>query len=134
MIWPMAEEPIAFLCAGSRQSAQIADRGGAAGALAERFDRQELAQILRVYGRMVAAGVWRDYAIDFLSNRAVFSVYRRTSEVPLFTIEKHPELQARQGQYAVFAASGHLLRRGRELPQVLRYFDRKLLKALSGRE
>ena len=79
---------------------------------------------------MVAAGEWRDYAIDFLSDRAVFSVYRRASENPHYTIEKQPAFKARQGQYAVFAASGHVLKRGRDLCQVLRLFDRKLLKSL----
>ncbi|HEY3778458.1 MAG TPA: DUF2794 domain-containing protein [Rhizomicrobium sp.] len=129
----MAEEPIAFLRAVSRQPARTEYWGGEAGARrnAVRFDRRELALILRVYGRMVSAGEWRDYAIDFLSDRAVFSVYRHTSEVPLYTIEKHPEFRARQGEYAVLAASGHLLKRGRELDQVLRLFDRKLVRALA---
>lgn len=135
MVPLMAEEPIAFLRAGDRQSARTVFRGGEALARrnAVRFDRRELAQILRVYGRMVAGGAWRDYSVDFLSGRAVFSVYRRASDAPLFTIEKQPELKARQGQYAVFAVSGHLVRRGRDLVQVLRYFDRKLLKPLEDR-
>ncbi len=130
----MAEEPIAFLCAGDRPSARTASWGGEAGTRADevRFDRRELAQILRVYGRMVSSGEWRDYAIDFLSDRAVFSVFRRTSEVPLYTVEKQPELRLRQGEYAVFAASGHLLKRGRDLVHVLRLFDRKLIRALAG--
>jgi hypothetical protein len=129
----MVEEPIAFLRAGDRPAARTEDWGGeAVGRKAEvRFGRSELAQILRVYGRMVAAGEWRDYAIDFLSDRAVYSVYRRASENAHFTIEKHPALKARQGQYAIFAASGHLLKRGRDLGQVLRLFDRKLIKALT---
>ena len=76
---------------------------------------------------VVAAGG----AIDFLSDRAVFSAYRRASESPHYTIEKHPALKTRQGQYAVFAATGHVLKRGRDLSQVLRLFDRKLVKALS---
>jgi hypothetical protein len=128
----MAEEPIAFLRAGGRQSARMVSWGGEAGASKGdvRFDRRELAQILRVYGRFVSVGEWRDYAIDFLSGRAVFSVFRHTSEVPIYTIEKHPELRARQGEYGVFAASGHLLKRSRDLAQVLRYFDRKLIWAL----
>jgi hypothetical protein len=130
----MVEEPIVFLCAGDRPAARTEDRGGEpAGRKAEvRFDRSELARILRVYGRMVAAGEWRDYAIDFLSDRAVFSAYRRSSESPHYAIEKYPALKAQQGQYAVFAASGHVLKRGRDLGQVLRLFDRKLIKALAG--
>src|SRR6202142_226644 len=87
------------------------------------FSRRELDRILGLYGRMVTAGEWRDYAIDFLDDRAVFSIYRRTSEMPLFTVEKHPKLKARHGQYAVIAASGHILKRGHELGQVLRIFD-----------
>src|SRR5690606_4641181 len=90
------------------------------------FDRRELDQILRVYGFMVAAGEWRDYAIDHLEDRAVFSVYRRTSEFPLFRIVKEPRLRARQGAYSVVAATGAILKRGHELPRVLNIFDKKL--------
>src|SRR6476660_10581325 len=72
------------------------------------FDRMELNRILTVYGRMVAAGEWRDYAIDFLDEVAVFSIFRRTSEMPLFRVEKRPKLRARQGMYAVISASGHV--------------------------
>jgi hypothetical protein len=79
---------------------------------------------------MVSAAEWRDYAIDFLSDRAVFSVFRHASETPLYTIEKQPEFRLRQGEYAVFAASGHLLKRRRDLAHVLRLFDRKLIRAL----
>jgi hypothetical protein len=95
------------------------------------FDRRELDQILRIYGRMVAAGEWRDYAIDHLSDRAVFSVFRRTSEVPLFQIAKMPKLARRQGAFAVIAAGGVILKRGHELARVLGVFDRslKLVKA-----
>lgn len=130
----MVEEPIAFLRAGDRSAARTEYWGGEAERRASevRFERSELDRILRVYGRMVAAGEWRDYAIDFLSDRAVFSAFRRSSERPLYTIEKHPALKARQGQYAVLAASGHVLKRGRDLAQVLRLFDRKLIRALSG--
>lgn len=123
----MAEEPIAFLRAGPRPAARTAPWGGAQKV---RFDRRELDQILRLYGRMVAAGEWRDYAIDFLEDRAVFSVYRRASEAALHTIEKRPELRLRQGQYAVLATTGQVLKRGHELSQVLRVFDRKLVKVL----
>lgn len=96
-----------------------------------RFDRSELSRILTVYGRMVAAGEWRDYALDFLEEVAVFSVFRRTSEMPLFRIEKRPKLRGRQGQYAVIAAGGLVMKRGNDLAQVLKIFDKKLLKALA---
>ncbi|MDX5360983.1 MAG: DUF2794 domain-containing protein [Alphaproteobacteria bacterium] len=96
------------------------------------FDRGELAQILRIYGRMVAAGEWRDYAIDLLSDRAVFSVFRRTSETPLYRIVKEPRLARRQGAFAVMTGTGHMLKRGRELPSVLRILERKALKVLDG--
>ena len=98
------------------------------------FDRSELNRILTVYGRMVAAGEWRDYALDFLDEMAVFSVFRRACEMPLFRIEKRPRLRAKQGQYSVIAAGGVILKRGHELAQVLKIFDKKLLKALSGKE
>lgn len=96
-----------------------------------RFDRHELNRILVIYGRMVSAGEWRDYAVDFLEEVAVFSIFRRASEMALFRVEKRPKLKARQGQYAVVAASGLVLRRGHELAQVLKIFDKKLLKALA---
>ncbi|RST88279.1 DUF2794 domain-containing protein [Aquibium carbonis] len=87
------------------------------------FDRRELDQILRVYGRMVAANEWRDYAIDHLQDRAVFSVFRRTSEVPLFQIVKNPKLARKQGAYSVVAASGNILKRGHDLARVLNVFE-----------
>ncbi|WP_173934102.1 DUF2794 domain-containing protein [Chelativorans sp. Marseille-P2723] len=90
------------------------------------FNRQELNQILRLYGRMVAAGEWRDYAIDHLKDMAVFSVFRRSSEVPLFQIVKNPKLARKQGAYSVVAATGLILKRGHELERVLTVFDRKL--------
>ncbi|MEJ1119383.1 DUF2794 domain-containing protein [Phyllobacterium sp. CCNWLW109] len=90
------------------------------------FDRRELNQILRVYGFMVSAGEWRDYAIDHLSDRAIFSVFRRTSEVPMFRIEKNPKLSRKQGAYSVIAAGGLILKRGHELDRVLRIFDKTL--------
>ncbi|MBI3678709.1 MAG: DUF2794 domain-containing protein [Proteobacteria bacterium] len=131
----MAEEPIAFLRAGSRSPARTASWSGYAGtayaAAAVRFDRLELNRILTIYGRMVAAGEWRDYALDFLEERAAFSIFRRTSEVPLYTVEKRPKLKTKQGQYAVIDASGHVLKRGHELENVLRIFERKLIKALA---
>lgn len=92
-----------------------------------RFDRRELDHILQVYGRKVAAGEWRDYAMDFTRDAAIFSVFRRTSETPLYRIEKRPKLKARQGPYAVIAGTGLVLKRGHELSQVLRVLDKKRL-------
>ena len=90
------------------------------------FDRRELSELLNLYGRMVAAGEWRDYAIDFLKDQAQFSVYRRSSEVPLYRIVKDPALAKRQGAYSVVAATGLVLKRGAELSRVLRVLDEKL--------
>jgi hypothetical protein len=90
------------------------------------FERKELDQILRLYGRMVAANEWRDYAIDRLSDRAVFSVFRRTSETPLFQIVKAPKNARKQGAYSVVAATGLILKRGHDLARVLNVFDKKL--------
>jgi hypothetical protein len=89
------------------------------------FNRLELNRILNLYGRMVADGEWRDYAIDFLRDRAVFSVYRRSSEVPIYRIEKDPRLTRKQGMYSVISATGLILRRGHELERVLLVIDRK---------
>ena len=103
-------------------------RPGAAGVMSNRvtFNRHELNRILNLYGRMVADGEWRDYAIDFLRDRAVFSIFRRASEVPLYRIEKDPRLARKQGMYSVISASGLILRRGHELDRVLLAIDRKL--------
>src|SRR5690348_17074937 len=87
------------------------------------FSRRELNRILRLYGRKVAAGEWRDYAIDFLKEKAVFSVFRRSSEMPLYRIEKNPKLARRQGAYAVVSVTGLVLKRGHELDRVLRVLD-----------
>jgi uncharacterized protein DUF2794 len=89
------------------------------------FNRFELNRILNLYGRRVADGEWRDYAIDFQRDRAVFSVYRRASEVPLYRIEKDPRLARKQGMYSVISATGLILRRGHELDRVLLAIDRK---------
>src|SRR5260370_5949611 len=108
---------------GSRAAAGI----GAAGVLPGRvtYNRFECNRILNLYGRMVADGEWRDYAIDFLRDRAVFSVFRRASEVPIYRIEKDPRLARKQGIYSVISASGLILRRGHELDRVLLVIDRK---------
>lgn len=87
------------------------------------FDRRELMQILSVYGRKVGAGEWRDYAMDFLKDRALFSIYARVSERPLFVVEKNPKLRAKQGQYMVTNQQGRILKRGHDLAQVLRVLD-----------
>ncbi|MFN3557647.1 MAG: DUF2794 domain-containing protein [Brevundimonas sp.] len=87
------------------------------------FDRRELDQILRVYGRMVAAGEWRDYAMIGHKDVAEFAVFRRSGDAPVYRIEKRPSLRLKQGQWAVIGEGGIVLKRGRELPQVLRVFD-----------
>ncbi|WP_298964456.1 DUF2794 domain-containing protein [uncultured Roseibium sp.] len=89
------------------------------------FHRKELDTILRLYGRMVADGEWRDYAIDLLKDKAVFSVFRRSSEMPLFRIEKDPKLARRQGAYSVVATGGMILKRGHDLAQVLKVLEKK---------
>lgn len=83
------------------------------------FNRQELMTILALYGRKVAAGEWRDYAIDMGRDKAVFSIFRRSSEIPLFRIEKNPKLARKQGAYSVVAPAGLILKRGHELSRVL---------------
>jgi len=90
------------------------------------FSRRELNRIFDLYGRKVAAGEWRDYAIDFLKDRAVFSIFRRASEVPMYRIEKDPKLARKQGAYSVVSAGGQILRRGPDLDRVLLVIDRKL--------
>ena len=90
------------------------------------FDRRELDRLFGLYGRKVAAGEWRDYAIDFLKDRAVFSVFRRSSEVPIYRIEKSPRQARRQGAYSIISATGLIVRRGHELDRVLRSIDRTL--------
>lgn len=87
--------------------------------------RTELSEILKVYGRMVAAGEWRDYAIDHGKEQAAFSIYRRMGEVPMYRVTKTPKLARRQGAYAVVSAQGQVLKRGADLAQVLRVFERK---------
>ena len=90
------------------------------------FNRLELSRILNLYGRMVSDGEWRDYAIDFMSDRAVFSVFRRASETPIYRIEKDPRLARKHSMYSVMSATGMSLRRGHELDRVLLVIDRKL--------
>jgi Protein of unknown function (DUF2794) len=94
------------------------------------FDRKELGLILRLYGQMVAAGEWRDYGISCLRDLAVFCVFRRTAENPLYRIEKRPKLRARQGIYAVVGMDGQILRRGHDLASVLKVLERKLIRPI----
>lgn len=89
------------------------------------FDRMELGDILRVYGQRVARGEWRDYAIDMMRDRAVFSIFRRTSEMPLFRIVKDPRLAKKQGVYFILNPSGQIIKRGHSLKQLLKHFDRQ---------
>jgi hypothetical protein len=108
-------------------------RGGASGVVPfpaaqnrVTFNREELQAILNLYGRMVAEGEWRDYAIDFTRDKAVFSIFRRTSEMPLYRIEKDPKLARRQGAYSVVTPTGLIIKRGHELDKVLRVIDKPL--------
>ncbi|MFD2139779.1 DUF2794 domain-containing protein [Ancylobacter oerskovii] len=90
------------------------------------FDRQELDRILGLYGRMVALGEWRDYAIAFTRERAVFSIFRRATEVPIYRVEKDPRLAKRQGAYTVVSQTGLILKRGHELARVLAVLEKPL--------
>jgi len=90
------------------------------------FHRRELDQILWIYGRMVGEGEWKDYAIDHTREKAVFSVFKRSGEMPLFRIEKNPKLAAKQGAYSVVNINGMVLKRGHELGLVLKVFDKSL--------
>ena len=108
----------------------LAHPGSASAVVAPRvaFHRIELGEILNLYGRKVAAGEWRDYGISHLKDVAVFSVFRRTAENPLYRIEKRPKLRGKQGQYAVIGMDGQILKRGSELRTVLRVLERKLIR------
>lgn len=94
------------------------------------FDRGELSAILSIYGRMVAAGEWRDYGMSLLSDVAIFSVFRRTAEHPIYRIEKRPKLAGKQGMYSVIGMDGRILKRGHDLRNVLRVLERKLIRAV----
>jgi hypothetical protein len=94
------------------------------------FQRRELDALMQLYGRMVAAGEWRDYAMDALPDRAVFSVFRRSSEAPLYRVEKQPDLASRQGAWSVVGQGGMILRRGHELAAVLRLFDARRFRVV----
>jgi hypothetical protein len=92
------------------------------------FHRTELNAILSLYGRFVAAGEWRDYGISHLKEVAVFSIFRRTAENPIYRIEKRPRLRDKQGQYCIIGMEGRILKRGNDLRQVLRVLERKLIR------
>ena len=94
------------------------------------FDRKELAVILSSYGKMVAAGEWREYGISALNDVAVFSIFRRTAENPLYRIEKRPKLRNKQGEYAVIGMDGQILKRGHDLKKVIYVLERKLIRAV----
>ncbi len=96
------------------------------------FERRELDAILRVYSRKVAEGEWRDYAIDHLEDRAVFSIFRRTSEMPLYRVEKVPALARKQGAFRVLAPAGMILKRGHDLATVLKVLDAPKLSLVQG--
>lgn len=95
------------------------------------FERQELQRIMDLYGRMVSAGHWKDYALDMTRDAAIFSAFRRTSERPEYRIEKRPALRNRQGMWALIGEAGAVLKRGHELPGVLAPVERKLLRIVS---
>ena len=94
------------------------------------FHRTELAVIMPLYGRMVAAGEWRDYGISMLREVAIFAVYRRAAETPRYRIEKRPALAGKQGQYSVVGMDGRILKRGSDLKAVLRVLEKKLIRAV----
>ena len=94
------------------------------------FHRTELSVILSLYGQMVAAGEWRDYGISSLKEVAVFSIFRRTAEQPLYRIEKRPKLRSKQGEYSVIGMDGQILKRGHDLKTVLRVFDKKRIRVV----
>lgn len=122
-------DPIAFRprqAGGSRPGTMQSHQGGLAPATTISFDRRELDELLAVYGRKVAAGEWRDYAIDMGRDKAVFSVFRRSSECPLYRIEKNPKLARKQGAYSVIGAGGLVLKRGHDLRRVLGVLESRL--------
>ncbi len=92
------------------------------------FDRAELQRILDLYGRMVAAGEWRDYAMDFTRDAASFCAFRRAAERPQARIEKRPALRAKQGMWTLFGEAGQVLKRGHDLAGVLFPVERRLVR------
>ena len=119
-------EPIVFRPRDAGQGTHPTVKPARDGVFEAAFNRQELSAIMTLYGRMVARGEWRDYAIDLMRDRAVFSVFRRSSEFPLYRIEKNPKLARKQGAYSVVAATGLILKRGHDLKRVLDVLDSRL--------
>ena len=119
-------EPIQLSLRGGAGSSSSPPFGHSAIASTVFFTRKEFTEILNLYGRKVAAGEWRDYAIDFGREKAVFSVFRRASEVPIYRIEKNPRLARRQGAYSVIAATGLILKRGHDLSRVLDVLEKNI--------
>ena len=121
-------DPIVFGPASEKlagRTGQNRPNSAASAPAAVAFDRRELNAILSIYGQKVAEGEWRDYAMDFQASCATFSVFRRTSEVPIYRIEKRPKRRRKQGMYAVIAATGLIVKRGHDLKQVLKVFEKK---------
>ena len=119
-----SRKPQLDIVAGNeRPQEQPPQRGGFRPPATVRFNRKELQTILNVYGHHVADGDWRDYAMDFLKDRALFSIYRNHSERPLYVIEKNPKLRERQGQYLLISQHGRVLKRGQDLDNVLRVLE-----------
>ena len=116
-------EPIVFRPRSAGASSPAAPTGAAGSVPQISFNRQELTAIMELYGRKVASGDWRDYALDLLRDKAVFSIFRRTSECPLYRIEKDPRMARKQGAYSVVAAGGLILKRGPDLRRVLEVLD-----------
>ncbi len=122
-------EPIAFRPrTRASQTGVVALQPPASAPASVAFDKRELMEILTVYGRKVAAGEWRDYALDFGKEKAVFSVFRRSSEWPLYRIEKTPRNARKQGAYSVVTATGLILKRGHELKRVLEVLEKRRLQ------
>lgn len=122
---PSRSRPAFVVVGGSGRAFDESPRASR-GAVAVAFDRRELNVIFNLYGAKVAAGEWRDYALDFMPAKAVFSIFRRNSEAPLYRIEKNPDQARRLGAYAVIAATGLVLRRGHDIARVVSVLDRKL--------
>lgn len=116
-------DPILFRPRGAGEGTALGPHGSRTTARQASFDRRELTAILALYGRKVAAGEWRDYALDLLRDKAVFSVYRRSCEYALYRIEKEPRLARKQGAYSVIAAGGFIMRRGHDLGRVLHVLE-----------
>ena len=119
-------EPISFRPRTGASAAQPTATTHAQPSPIVAFNMPELRAILNLYGRKVVEGEWRDYAIDLGREKAVFSVFRRASEFPLYRIEKNPKLARKQGAYSVIAATGLILKRGHDLARVIGVLEKSL--------